>query len=103
MFALLSRPALARLCLPALLLALQLPAAFATPEAPPPRPLPQDPSAAVPPLVYRPALQHYRPLPELQLQPWRESNERVARIGGWRAYAREAQQGASAPAAAHQH
>lgn len=59
----------------------------------------QDASATVPPLRYSSVLQHYRPLPEIQ-EPasWVQSNERVGRIGGWRAYAREMQQ-ADAPAA----
>ena len=46
----------------------------------------------------------YRPLAEAPVGSWKEANERVNRIGGWRAYAREAAQPASAPAsAAHRH
>lgn len=65
-----------------------------------PRPQPLDADAPVPPLQYRSTLQTYRPLPELQPQSWRESNDRVGRIGGWRAYAREAHQPENTPAAA---
>ncbi len=57
-----------------------------------------DPSAAVPPLVYASPLRRYRPLGETQVGNWKDANDTVTRIGGWRAYAREAQ--ADAPAAA---
>jgi hypothetical protein len=64
---------------------------------------PMDPSASVPPLVYRSTLSAYRRLGDDQPLPWREANQTVGRIGGWRAYAREASQAAaaerSAPAA----
>ena len=50
--------------------------------------------------AFRSALEGYQPYAEQPVAPWRESNDTVGRIGGWRAYAREAQQGASAPAAA---
>lgn len=62
-------------------------------------PDPSDPAAAVPPLVHRSAF--VRPPAGAASGPigWPEANERVGRIGGWRAYAREAQAGAaSAPA-----
>jgi hypothetical protein len=75
-------------------LLLQLPAAALAQSAQ--RPDPLDAQAAVAPLVYRSALTGYRPLasdaPPLS---WREANDAVLRIGGWRAYAREA----AAPAA----
>ncbi|WP_428509839.1 hypothetical protein [Roseateles sp.] len=55
---------------------------------------PLDPNVPLPPLRYRSALQSYRADPgtELgtELGDWKASNERVQRIGGWRAYAREA-------------
>ena len=56
----------------------------------PPDPL--DPAARVPPLAQRSALAAYRPLAERAPLGWREANEIVWRIGGWRAYLREAQQ-----------
>ena len=41
------------------------------------------------PLTYRSALENYRPYQAQPVQPWREANDTVGRIGGWRAYARE--------------
>jgi hypothetical protein len=75
--------------------------------APPSRPSPLDASSAVAPLTYRSPLADYRrtasdPAP----LAWRDANDLVERIGGWRAYAREAQAApppapaASAPAPA---
>jgi hypothetical protein len=57
-----------------------------------PRPDPLDPKAPVPALRYESSL----PRPPLAGSEvtlgWRDANDAVARIGGWRAYAREAQQ-----------
>jgi len=67
-------------------------------------PDPLDARAVVPPATYRSALAGYRsaastPAPAIG---WKQANDQVARIGGWRAYAREA--AASEPAApAHKH
>ena len=85
--------------LPALLLAasgaMLAPAVFA--QSPGGSPTPGQPA-------YRSAFQGYQPFDEGKLLPWKESNDSVGKIGGWRAYAREAQQDkpqeASAPAAA---
>jgi hypothetical protein len=63
---------------------------------------------AAPQPVYRSAFEGYRPFADEPVRPWRETNDTVGRIGGWKAYAREAQSGdarpiaggASAPAAA---
>jgi hypothetical protein len=61
---------------------------------------PLDAKAAVPALVYRSALTGYPRMAQPPAMGWREANDNVTRIGGWRAYAREAQQPpASAPAA----
>lgn len=49
-------------------------------------------------LAYRSALADYQTYKDQPVQPWRETNETVGRIGGWRAYAREAA-GATAPQA----
>ena len=57
---------------------------------------PLDARAPVPPVVYRSALSDYRRLGDDKPVAWRQANDTVGRIGGWRAYAREA----SAPAAA---
>lgn len=48
--------------------------------------------AAVPPMVYSSAFVRYRGARDVEVGSWREVNDTVARIGGWRAYAREAQQ-----------
>lgn len=65
---------------------------------------PQDPQAATPALLYQSSLSKYKRLGE-QAPPlsWREANDNVRAIGGWRAYAREAnapEPAASAPASA---
>ena len=62
------------------------------------------------PQTYRSVFEDYRPFTEDKVTPWREANDAVRDIGGWRAYAREAQgtappaaQAASAPASAAAH
>lgn len=59
-----------------------------------------DPKAAVPPLVYRSAFRSYRPNAEAEVGNWKEANDKVGRIGGWRVYAKEAAKEASQPDAA---
>lgn len=49
------------------------------------------PSTAQTP-AWRSALQDYRPFSDEPTVPWRASNDTVRAIGGWRAYAQEAQQ-----------
>lgn len=51
-------------------------------------------------LGYESAFERYLPFAEQPLTPWREANDVVRRIGGWQAYAREAQSAASAADAA---
>lgn len=58
---------------------------------------PQDAGAAVPQAIYRSALADYRAFSDEEPASWKEANDLVGRIGGWRAYAREAQ--AAGPAA----
>ncbi len=71
------------------LLAAALPlAATAAEPAPAPAPDPLDAKAPVPPLQHRSALADYRPGDDARV-PWRQANDEVDRIGGWRAYARE--------------
>jgi hypothetical protein len=61
-----------------------------------PRADPLDANAATAPLIYRSAFTGYKKLAaESPPLAWREANDAVLRIGGWRAYAREA----NAPAA----
>lgn len=77
-----------RLLLPALawMAAAGLPA-----QADTPRPDPADPQAAVASLIHRSALAQYRRHDgEVPVTDWRAANVNVERIGGWRAYAREA-------------
>lgn len=40
--------------------------------------------------AYRSAFEGYQGFSDAKPVPWREANDNVARIGGWRAYAREA-------------
>jgi hypothetical protein len=74
--------------------------------AAPLRPDPADPAASVPKLQHRSALADYRRHADPPPADWKGANQLVDRIGGWRAYAREAAQGAAsapAPAQAHKH
>lgn len=56
------------------------------------RPDPLDPGAKVPALSHRSAFEGYRPNAEVAVGTWKEANDTVHRIGGWRAYAKEASQ-----------
>ena len=51
-------------------------------------------SGAVPPspLTYRSAFEGYKPYTDDKLLNWKEVNDTTGRIGGWRAYAKEARQ-----------
>ena len=80
-----------RWLLPALLNAIAVPA-LAQP-APRALPDPLNPAASVPRMSYQSSLRDYKPLVEQRVGSWKEANETVNRIGGWRAYAREAAQG----------
>lgn len=40
-------------------------------------------------LNHQSALEGYQPYAEQEVRSWREANDLVGRIGGWRAYARE--------------
>jgi hypothetical protein len=53
---------------------------------------PLDARARVPAATHSSALSSYRRLGDDKRIDWKEANEAVNRIGGWRAYAREAQQ-----------
>ncbi|TXH59059.1 MAG: hypothetical protein E6Q93_09605 [Burkholderiaceae bacterium] len=44
-------------------------------------------------LQYVSPLRAYKPYADQPVESWREANDRVGRIGGWRAYAKEAQMG----------
>ena len=66
--------------------------AHAQPAARAAKPDPLDPRASVPTLSYQSSFTQYRRLDDGKPVSWREANDTVARIGGWRVYAREAQQ-----------
>ena len=68
--------------------------------APATRPDPLDAKASVPTLTYRSSFSRYRGMSDDKPLSWREANDAVARIGGWRAYAREAQQPEATPSKA---
>lgn len=48
--------------------------------------------AAPTPLTYKSALENYQPYKDQPVESWREANDNVGRIGGWRVYANEARQ-----------
>lgn len=52
-------------------------------------PDPLDAQAATPAVHYQSPLKTYQGFSEQPLQDWREANELVGRIGGWRTYAQE--------------
>lgn len=82
--------------MPALVLATQaFLTAMAGAQTPPP-PTPQAPSV----LTYRSALDGYQSFTDEKLAPWKESNDNVGGIGGWRVYAKEAAERDAAPNAA---
>ncbi len=55
------------------------------------RPDPLDPKAQVPSVRYESSFAQFRRIGDDKPLAWREANDAVARIGGWRVYAREAQ------------
>lgn len=69
----------------------------------PKKPDPLNASEAVPAVVFRSSLANHRRFQDQPVGSWQQANETVNRIGGWRAYAREASQPEAptpAPAAA---
>jgi hypothetical protein len=63
------------------------------------RPDPLDATATVPTVPYASSLKLEQRTPTDGPGSWREANDTVTRIGGWRVYAREARQPASDPKA----
>ena len=53
--------------------------------------------AAVPVLNYQSPFRDYRLFGDAKPIAWKDANDEVARIGGWRAYAKEATETPSAP------
>ncbi|MDO9258744.1 MAG: hypothetical protein Q7T98_02410 [Polaromonas sp.] len=80
--------------LPALALAQAAPASAPSTAAP------VNPAAASSPAPpeYRSAFEGYQPYTDEKTLSWKEANDRVGSIGGWRVYAKEAQE-PSAPGA----
>ena len=83
--------------MPRALLGMVLSVALAAPalaQSMPPsaRPDPLDPKASVPASRYSSSLAQHRSGGDAKPVSWKEANDAVARIGGWRVYAREAQQ-----------
>ena len=61
--------------------------------------LPVNPGADIAGLpTYRSAFSNYRPYADEPVASWQKANDLVGRIGGWKAYAREAQADEKAPA-----
>ena len=58
---------------------------------------PPAPAVSLPAVEHRSAFEGYRPFAAEDVQPWRQSNDTVRDIGGWKAYAREIS-GPEAPA-----
>ena len=65
------------------------------------------PAAPAPSTSYRSTFEGYPPFNDQAVGSWKNANDTVSRIGGWREYAKEAQQGegkpSGAPAAAPAH
>lgn len=82
--------------LPALVLAQAAPASATSSAAPA---NPEAASRPAPP-EYRSAFDGYQPYTDEKTLSWKEANDRVGSIGGWRVYAKEAQESAAPGAAA---
>ena len=50
----------------------------------------QTPADSLPLPAYRSALEGYQPYTDKKVGNWKEANDNVGRIGGWREYAKEA-------------
>lgn len=74
--------------------------AVAAQQAEPSRRPASAPAPAVVFPTYGSALEGYRPFKDQPVTSWKASNDLVGRIGGWQAYAREAQGQAPAASAA---
>lgn len=53
---------------------------------------PADARAAVPAVIYVSPFQNYKALGETKISPWKPANDLTEKIGGWRAYLKEAAQ-----------
>ena len=84
------------------LLAAAAAAGAQTSGGPPDRPDPLDPNAPVPAYTFTSSLGSYRGWDDSPPLSWRQANDDVARIGGWRTYLRQAQTPDAEPGAAGQ-
>ena len=64
------------------------------------RPDPREADVPVPPALHQSPFAQYRPFAAEVLGSWREANDEVGRIGGWKVYAREAHEATKQPAPA---
>ena len=60
------------------------------------RPDPADPRVSVPPVIYVSPFKQYQPLGDEAVTSWKDANDLVEKIGGWRVYTKEAQEPTSA-------
>lgn len=61
------------------------------------------PAATVPaPLTFRSVFEGYQPFTDEKVGNWKQANDTVGEIGGWRAYAKEASQNAGQAQSPHQ-
>lgn len=74
---------------PRLSLALAMFASAAAAQAPSTDQTTESPPVLSRGLQYRSVIGAYQTYVDQSVQPWREANDRVQRIGGWRAYAKE--------------
>jgi hypothetical protein len=98
MFSCVTSRLLPAVCIGVVLAAAGAALAQTAPAATPPKRDPLNAAEAVPPVQHRSATASYRRHAEQPVGSWRDANDTVTRIGGWRAYAREASQ-PDAPAA----
>ena len=55
-------------------------------------PNPDVADSPTPPMQYKSPFKDYRPLGDDKRTPWRDANDEVGKIGGWREYLRESQE-----------
>lgn len=73
-------------------LTLAVPLAFAQANSPSAKPDTKGASEATTLVEYKSSFTNYHPFVDQPTVSWREANDSVAKIGGWRAYAKESQQ-----------
>lgn len=64
------------------------------------RPDPLNAGVVVPPVIHDSSFARYGVFSEQEVAPWKDTNDTAGRIGGWRAYAREAREPQSGGVAA---